>query len=79
VFAALFASLGLLIKSRYAVELFLASMILFVLNAIYIYGFTPAFEIMGGMGPLVFSGVIFASLVALWRVAGWGKTAGILR
>jgi len=79
VFAALFASFGLLIRTRYAVELFLASMVLFVINAIYIYGFTSAFEIMGGVGPLVFSAVIFVSLVALWRVAGWGKTAGILR
>jgi len=79
VFAALFASLGLLIKSRYAVELFLASMILFVLNAIYIYGFTPAFEIMGGMGQAIFSAVIFATLVAFWRVGSWAAKAGILR
>ena len=78
VFAAFGASLALLIRSRFAKPLFLASIVLFVASAIYVYGFTPAIEMMGA-GGTVFSLVIFASLVALWRLSAWAHARGILR
>lgn len=79
VWAAVVGSLALLIRSKYAAPVFLASLAFFVISAIYLYGFTPAYDLMGGIGGVIFSAVIFASLVAFWRVADWGVKAGLLR
>lgn len=78
VFSAFFASLALLFRSRFAFVLFAVSLVLFVFNAIYIYGFTPALEIMG-VGGSVFSLIIFISLVALTWLSRWAIRAEILR
>ena len=79
VWTAVAGSLALLIRSKYAAPVFLASLAFFVISAIYLYGFTPAYDLMGGIGGVIFSAVIFASLVAFWRVADWGVKAGLLR
>ena len=79
VWTAVVGSLALLIRSKYAAPVFLASLAFFVISAIYLYGFTPAYDLMGGIGGVIFSLVIFASLVAFWRVADWGVKAGLLR
>lgn len=79
VWAAVVGSLALLIRSKYAAPVFLASLAFFVISAIYLYGFTPAYDLMGGIGGVIFTAVIFASLVAFWRVADWGVKAGLLR
>ena len=79
VWTAVVGSLALLIRSKYAAPVFLASLAFFVISAIYLYGFTPAYDLMGGIGGGIFTAVIFASLVAFWRVADWGVKAGLLR
>lgn len=79
VWTAVLGSLALLIRSKYAAPVFLASLAFFVISAIYLYGFTPAYDLMGGIGGVIFTAVIFASLVAFWRVADWGVKAGLLR
>ena len=79
VWTAVVGSLALLIRSKYAAPVFLASLAFFVISAIYLYGFTPAYDLMGGIGGVIFTAVIFASLVAFWRVADWGVKAGLLR
>ena len=79
VWTAVVGSLALLIRSKYAAPVFLASLAFFVISAIYLYGFTPAYDLMGGIGGVIFSQVIFLSLVAFWRVAAWGVKAGVLR
>jgi uncharacterized membrane protein len=78
VFSAFFASLALLLRSKFAFALFAASLVLFVFNAIYIYGFTEALEIMGAGGS-IFSFMIFLSLVGLTWLSRWAIKAEILR
>jgi hypothetical protein len=78
VFLAFFASLALLVRSRLAFPMFAASLVLFVVNTLYIYGFTQAVEMMGS-GGVVFNVVIFASLVAFAVLSRWGVKAEILR
>jgi hypothetical protein len=78
VFAAFFASLALLLRMKLAFPLFALSLVLFVVNTIYIYGFTPAMEMMG-VGGSVFSLVIFLSLIALTWLSRWAIKAEILR
>lgn len=78
VFAAFFASLALLIRTRFAFHLFAFSLVLFVVNTIYIYGFTPALEMMGE-GGIVFSLFIFVTLIALTWFSRWATKAEILR
>lgn len=78
VHAAFLASLALVLRLKIAFALFAASLILFVVNTIYIYGFTPAMEMMGA-GGTVFSAVIFASLIALTWLSRWAIRREILR
>lgn len=79
VWSAVIASLALLIRSKFAVPAFLVSLVFFLISAAYLFGFTAAYDLMGGIGGVIFSVVIFASLVAFWRVSVWGVKAGILR
>lgn len=79
VWSAVAGSVALLFRSRYAAPVFLVSIAFFLISAVYLFGFTPAYELMGGIGGAIFSFVIFASLVAFWRVAAWGVKAGLLR
>ncbi|MEQ8403845.1 MAG: hypothetical protein RKE49_02025 [Oceanicaulis sp.] len=78
VWSALAASLLLLFRSKLAAPIFLLSLAGFVINTIYTFAFTPALEIMGA-GNVVFSGVIFASLVFLWWFSRFSETRGWLR
>jgi uncharacterized membrane protein len=77
--SAVIASLGLLLRTRFAAPLFLVSIACFILSAIYLYGFAGALALEGGLFGVIFSLVIFLSLIAFWRVARWGVSAGILR
>ena len=72
VFAAFVASLALVIRTRFAAPLFSMSLILFVANTIYVYGFTEAWAMMGAFGA-AFSVIIFLSLVLLWLMARVGN------
>lgn len=75
---AFIASLAMFVRTRFTAPLFLAALVLFVISAVYLYGFTPAMEMMG-TGGLIFSAIIFLSLVALWRVCRHGVNQGFLR
>jgi hypothetical protein len=78
VWLAFLASVALLLRSRFAFIMFAVSLIGFVINSIYSFGFTDAAEIMGG-GLTVFTAIIFLSLAALtWFSHQWSKS-GLLR
>ncbi|HBU62442.1 MAG: hypothetical protein CMH91_14590 [Oceanicaulis sp.] len=79
VWSAVLGSVALLIRTKYAAPLFLVSIATYIISAAYLYGLTSAYELMNGMGGVIFSVVIFLSLVAFWRVAAWGVKAGLLR
>lgn len=79
VWSAVAASIALLIRSRLAAPIFVVSLAFFIISAAYLFGFTAAYDLMGGIGGVIFSLVIFASLVAFWWVANWGVKAGVLR
>ena len=79
VWSAVIASLALLIRSKFAAPAFLVSLVFFLVSAAYLFGFTAAYDLMGGIGGVIFSVVILLSLVAFWRVSVWGVNAGILR
>lgn len=78
VFAALAASLFLVVRMKLAAPLFALSAILFVINAVYVFGFTAALEIMG-VGNVVFSALIFATLVGLWWFSRMSERRGWLK
>jgi hypothetical protein len=78
VFAALIASLLLVVRMKLATPLFALSTILFVINAVYIFGFTAAMEIMG-MSNVIFSAVILATLLGLWWFSGLSQRRGWLK
>ena len=79
VWSAMLGSAALLIRTRFAAPLFLVSIAFYIISAAYLFGFTAAYDLMGGIGGVIFSLVIFLSLVAFWRVASWGVKAGVLR
>ena len=78
VWLAFIASMALLFKSRFAFILFAVSLAGFVINSIYSFGFSGAMAVLG-VGHVIFSLVIFASLVALtWFSRQWAQS-GLLR
>jgi len=78
VFSALAASLLLVVRAKLATPLFALSTILFVINAVYIFGFTAAMEIMGTSN-VIFSAVILATLLGLWWFSGLSQRRGWLK
>lgn len=78
VFTAFFGSIALLARTRFAVHLFTASIVLFVINVIYGYGFLDGYSMMGAFGA-VFSFVIFLTLAGANLFARWATRAQILR
>ncbi|WP_440958619.1 hypothetical protein ACFELO_00495 [Oceanicaulis sp. LC35] len=79
VWSAVLGSVALLIRTKYAAPLFLVSIASYIISAAYLYGLTSAYELMNGIGGVIFSVVIFLSLVAFWWVADRGVKTGILR
>ncbi|MGJ3231697.1 MAG: hypothetical protein ACFE0P_07860 [Oceanicaulis sp.] len=77
VWSALAASLLLLVRRKLAAPVFLVSLGFFLISAAYLYGFTPAMEMMGA-GGAVFSVVIFASLVFFWWFSRFSAARGWL-
>jgi hypothetical protein len=69
----------LLMRMKLASLLFLVSLISFIVGAIYSYGFTNAVEMMGGFGAVIFSAVIFLSILGFFWLARWGSQRGILK
>ena len=79
VWSAVLGSIALLIRSKFAAPVFLISIVFYIISAAYLFGFTSAYDLMGGIGGVIFSVIIFLSLVAFWRVADWGVKTGLLR
>lgn len=78
VWGAFIASILLLLRNKLAFPLFAGSLAGFVINSIYSFGVVDGLAI-SGIGGLVFTLVIFASLVALtWLSHQWSKS-GLLR
>jgi hypothetical protein len=79
VWGAVAGAVLLLMRKKAASLMFLISLISFVIGAIYSYGFTNAMEIMGGIGPVIFSAVIFLSILGYFWLARSASASGILR
>ncbi|WP_109259264.1 hypothetical protein [Hyphobacterium indicum] len=79
VWGAVAGAVLLLMRKKAASLMFLISLISFVIGAIYSYGFTNAMEIMGGIGPVIFSAVIFLSILGYFWLARTASANGILR
>lgn len=78
VFSAFIASIGLLVRKRWAEPLFGLAFFLFLLNLIYQYAFTRAYAMMGTTG-VVMSLFIGVSLLGLLWFSRWAGQKKILR
>jgi hypothetical protein len=77
VWGAMLGSLLLLLRSRWAVEVFLASLVAYVVSLIYAYFISPAPGNSGAM--MAIQAVIFAGCVFFLRYAIGQRKAGRLR
>jgi len=78
VWGAVLGSLALLLRKRLAVHLFLASLICMVLTDIHSFVLSDGLKIMGGVGTLIFSAVIFVIGVLLLAYARSMGKRGVL-
>lgn len=72
-------SLALLFRRAVAVPLFAASLLAMTVTTFHNYVLEDAAAIMGGMGPLIFTVVIFLVAVGLFLYARRMRTVGVLR
>ena len=72
-------SLLMLFRKALAVCFFLASLICMILTTIHNYVLSNGLKVMGGVGPLIFSAVIFLICVLLWLYARSMRRRGVLR
>jgi len=79
VWGAVAGAVLLLMRKKAASLMFLISLISFIIAAIYSYGFTNAMEMMGGIGTVIFSAVIFLSILGYFWLARSASASGILR
>ncbi len=77
VWGALLGSLLILIRSKWAVEVFLASLVAFVISLIYAYGVSPMPG--SGVGMMAMQGVILALCIFFLWYAGRARKSGLLR
>jgi len=78
IFSAFIASIGLLMRKRWAEPLFGLAFFLFVINAVYQYAFIRAYAMMGNAG-IIMSVLIGVSLLALLWFSRWAGQTKILR
>lgn len=76
--ASLFGSIFLLMRKSWAFPALFLSFVCMAANTVYCYGFTNGYELMGGVGPLLFSVAIFIISFALFVYAKRMTTAGVL-
>lgn len=72
-------SLVLLARSRGAVCLFFLASLGMILTTLYNFGLSDGMKIMGGVGPLIFSSIIFIAGVLMWFYARAMRRQGVLR
>tara|TARA_R110002073_G_scaffold19336_12_gene70748 strand:- start:18891 stop:19325 length:435 start_codon:yes stop_codon:yes gene_type:complete len=78
VFGSFIGAVLLLMRRKLASVAFLISLFSFVIAAIYSYGFSAAFEMMGAFGA-IFSVVIFLSILGYFWLARSASSRGILK
>jgi hypothetical protein len=78
VWGALLGTILLLLRKRLAVPVLLVSFASMVMTSIYNFVLSNGLEMMGGVGPLIFSAVIFVVALALWLYARAMARAGVL-
>lgn len=78
VFGSFIGVILLLMRNKLASLFFLISLISYIISAIYLFGFTEAVAMMG-IGSVIFSAVIFLSILGYFWLARWASTRGILR
>jgi hypothetical protein len=78
VWGALLGSILLLLRSKWAFQVFVISFAAFVLSVIYTYGFTNGAEVNGGVA-IIMSAVIAAACVFFIWYARFAAKSGVLR
>jgi hypothetical protein len=68
----------LLLRKRLAESVLLVSLIAMVLSTIYNYGMSDGLEIMGGVGPFMFTVAIFLVALGLWLYARAMRVRGVI-
>jgi hypothetical protein len=79
VWGAVVGSVLLLLRVRWAGLAFVISLVAMIATTIHNYGISNGMEIMGGVGPLIFSIVIFVVGVLLVVYSRWMCNRGVLR
>ena len=69
VWGGVFGCVALLLRKKWAVSIFAASLVAFLITAIHNFGFSKGLEVMGDPASLIFTGVIFLITVALFLYA----------
>lgn len=78
VFGSFIGAILLLIRNKLASLFFFISLISYIVSAIYLFAFTEAVAMMG-MGSVIFSAVIFLSILGYFWLARSASASGILR
>jgi small basic protein len=78
VWGSLLGSILLLLRKRFAVEVFLVAFLAMVVTAIRNYVFAGGMEVSGGVGTLAFTLMIFLFALFLWRYAHAMRSRGVL-
>ncbi len=78
VWGGVLGSVLLLLRKRFAVEVFIVSFLSMVVTTIHNYFIADGMEVMGGAGPLIFSLVIFLVALGLVLYAQAMKKRGVL-
>jgi hypothetical protein len=71
-------TLLLLLRKRIAAVVLLVSLLSMVINSIYSFIMSNGMEAMGGLGPLLFTGLIFVFALGLWLYARAMVERGVL-
>ena len=78
VWGAVFGSVLLLLRNRFAMHVFAVSLVAMVLTTIHNYVLNDGLAVMGGPGPVIFSALIFVVGVALVLYARAMTRRGVL-
>ncbi len=78
VWGSVLGSVLLLLRKRWAVEVFAVSFVAMVVTTIHNYLLAGGLEIMGGVGPILFSAVIFLVALLLFLYARAMRRRGVL-
>jgi hypothetical protein len=78
VWGGVLGSVLLLLRKKLAVWVFLVSFVCMVVTTVYNYALSNGAEVMGGVGPALFTAIIFAVALALWLYSRKLVERGIL-